>query len=347
MKRILLSCFFICLAFLMRAQDIHFSQFQEAPLSLNPALAGTSPNWGRVDLNYRSQWAAFGKPYNTMGLSLDLPTWSRQKKQKSFLGVGFNVFNDRAGSSNFSKFLAAGDISAIVKTRRGFFTSGIQVGYGQNSFDAGALKWPDQYDGVSYNNNIGVTEVLKEKKSYLDLGAGVSYILTKNRRIGDRQAADQMIIGLSAYHLNRPDIGLGAPDIAKLRYNLFFYNQNSKPNTNVRYTETALISMQGKLWEVNVGGGIIYLMQEQSQITGLKQEKGMIFNLNYRVNDALVPQCGIYMGRYSITVSYDVNVSKLTSYSYGRGGFEISLKAWDVDGLLFRQGKKYTAYGKF
>lgn len=347
MKKLITLCFFISIVYLVPAQDIHFSQFQEAPLSLNPALAGTSPNWGRADLNYRSQWGAFGKPYTTMGISADAPTWSRQKQQKSFVGLGFNVFDDKAGSSNFNKFLAAGDVSAIVHTRTGFFTSGIQLGYGQNSFDAGALKWPDQFDGLAYNSGIGVSEILKEKKSYLDLGAGVSYIFTKNRKIGDRQAKDQMIIGLSAYHLNRPDMGLGATDIAKIRYNLFFYNQKSRPNTNVRYTETALVSMQGKLWEVVVGAGVVYLMQIESQITGLKQEKGIIFNLNYRVNDALIPQCGIYMGRYSITMSYDVNVSRLTQYTYGRGAFELSLKVWDVDGLLFRQGRKYTAYGRF
>jgi type IX secretion system PorP/SprF family membrane protein len=347
MNRIGLTYLFVFSAFILKAQDIHFSQFQEAPLCLNPALAGTSPNWGRVNMNYRSQWSAFGKAYNTMGLSLDIPTWSRQKKQKSFLGVGLNVFNDKAGSSSFSKFLAAGDVSAIVKTSRGFFSGGIQVGYGQNSFNATGLKWSDQFDGVGYNSSIPVTEVLAAKRSYLDLGAGAAYIFTKNNRIGDRQEKNQLIIGLSAYHLNRPDMGLGVTDIAKLRYNLFVYNQHANPNTNIRFTESMLFSLQGKLWELNIGGGVIYLMKESSQITGLKQEKGMIFNLNYRVKDALIPQFGIYMGRYSVCISYDANISRLTPYSYGRGGFEISLKAWDVDGLLFRQGRKYTSYGKF
>jgi len=46
-----------------------------------------------------------------------------------------------------------------------------------------------------------------------------------------------------------------------------------------------------------------------------------------RWNDAIIPVAKIEMRPLSIALSYDVNVSKLSSASRGRGGFEVSL-AW-------------------
>ncbi|MFN7275608.1 MAG: type IX secretion system membrane protein PorP/SprF, partial [Bacteroidota bacterium] len=48
-------------------QDIHFSQYYNAPLLVNPANTGFNPDFDyRVGVNYRSQWANIGSPYKTM-----------------------------------------------------------------------------------------------------------------------------------------------------------------------------------------------------------------------------------------------------------------------------------------
>jgi len=53
------------------AQDIHFSQMEYSPLTLNPALAGAnSPMQGIV--NYRSQWNSVAVPYKTIAASFDM-----------------------------------------------------------------------------------------------------------------------------------------------------------------------------------------------------------------------------------------------------------------------------------
>jgi hypothetical protein len=43
------------------------------------------------------------------------------------------------------------------------------------------------------------------------------------------------------------------------------------------------------------------------------------------LNDAFVPVVKLDYNPFSVTLSYDVNVSKLKPSSYGRGGFELSV----------------------
>src|ERR1041385_2662566 len=59
MKRVYISFFiFIFSANNFFAQDIHFSQFNENPMHINPAYTGMFDGLFRVTMNYRSQWAS-------------------------------------------------------------------------------------------------------------------------------------------------------------------------------------------------------------------------------------------------------------------------------------------------
>ncbi|HEY8915865.1 MAG TPA: type IX secretion system membrane protein PorP/SprF, partial [Chitinophaga sp.] len=45
------------------AQDLHFSQFFNSPLTTNPANTGFIPDGNyRVGINYRNQWASIPVP---------------------------------------------------------------------------------------------------------------------------------------------------------------------------------------------------------------------------------------------------------------------------------------------
>ena len=60
----------------LKAQDIHFSQFYNAPLTVNPALTGRIPGSYRVVINYRNQWPyQFDKAtsFSTPAISFDMP----------------------------------------------------------------------------------------------------------------------------------------------------------------------------------------------------------------------------------------------------------------------------------
>lgn len=61
-KEISLSFIILLFSLYINAQDIHFSQFYEAPLSRNPALAGIFTGNLRVQLLHRNQWATIDVP---------------------------------------------------------------------------------------------------------------------------------------------------------------------------------------------------------------------------------------------------------------------------------------------
>jgi hypothetical protein len=44
-----------------------------------------------------------------------------------------------------------------------------------------------------------------------------------------------------------------------------------------------------------------------------------------RWNDAIIPVLKLDYNPFSVSISYDVNISKLKPSSYGRGGYEISI----------------------
>jgi hypothetical protein len=53
------------------AQDLHFSQFYNAPLNLNPGLTGVFSGDLRFGANYREQWASVPVPYLTFSAAFD------------------------------------------------------------------------------------------------------------------------------------------------------------------------------------------------------------------------------------------------------------------------------------
>ena len=83
---------FVCVP----AQDLHFTQFYNAPLKLNPANAGAFKGDLRVISNYRNQWSSIQSPFKTFAFSIDLPVF-KYKWKNSYLGLGLDVVNDRAG----------------------------------------------------------------------------------------------------------------------------------------------------------------------------------------------------------------------------------------------------------
>src|SRR5690349_21811198 len=81
MKKFIITSAISLLTFYMAcSQDIHFAQFTQMPLAVNPAQAGTTV-WIRAEMDYRNQWSSITNPYRTIGFSFDQKMkkrWARQ-----------------------------------------------------------------------------------------------------------------------------------------------------------------------------------------------------------------------------------------------------------------------------
>ena len=91
----LLMLVFVLAGIFVKSQNIHFSQFNDAPFLLNPALTGSSQDcYLRLGINYKNQW---NKTYVTQSAFADTRVTIGDYKHKDRIGFGGMFFSDKAG----------------------------------------------------------------------------------------------------------------------------------------------------------------------------------------------------------------------------------------------------------
>src|SRR4051812_10553576 len=112
MKQHFLILFFITAFFSLSAQDLHFSQFFNSPLTTNPANTGFIPNSDyRIGASYRSQYSnIMAVPYKTMSVFGDAQLF-RNKLENGWLGLGGVILSDVAGSGSLKSTKIYGSVA--------------------------------------------------------------------------------------------------------------------------------------------------------------------------------------------------------------------------------------------
>src|SRR5215218_5930616 len=96
----------------VRAQDLHFSQFFNSPLTTNPANTGFIPDGDyRLGANYRNQWSSIMTvPYKTMSIFGDAQLL-KDRMENGWIGVGGVILKDVAGSGNLTSTKIYGSVA--------------------------------------------------------------------------------------------------------------------------------------------------------------------------------------------------------------------------------------------
>ncbi len=121
----LLMIFTISSARIVIAQDVHFSQFESAPLLINPANTGDFSGNYRVSNNFRSQWYSFANPgYNSLSLSYDKQLNSKIKN----LSLGGQIVYDKSGTvgMTISKLYLSSSYKKV--SGKNIYIFGVQAG---------------------------------------------------------------------------------------------------------------------------------------------------------------------------------------------------------------------------
>ena len=329
MKRyILLLVVVFQTGFRVIAQDIHFSQFNEAPLLENPALVGSFNGDQRAIINYKDQWRSVTKPYKTMAFSFDAGVL-REKFKSGYFGIGGFIYNDKAGDTKLSTTNINLDISYhIYLNDFNNLAAGIQGGYGQRSINSNNCQWDSQYDGTGYNANLpsGETNTFSNY-GYGDFGAGVlwSYYASdgsfKNKIIKKANA------GVSIFHINKPKYSFYETDIQKLNRKFVLHGTLAlrvTSDNNFLLIPSLVYYKQGANQEFNFGTmGRYKLLQGGS---GVIKDAAVSLGAFYRWKDAVVAVVSIEVGNFTLGISYDINTSSLKKASASKGGMEFSLK---------------------
>ena len=338
---VIITLFISSLSF---AQDVHFSQIQESPLWLNPANAGFMDGYFRAVANYRNQWMAMGKAYQTMAISVDA-SLLKTKRNKAYLGLGLFVFNDRAGVAKMGSTQGQIHINAILKTgKKSKLAGAVYIGFNQNTANYASLTYGNQYNGKDIDNTLASGEAVTYG-SFLntDVGAGINYEFSSANIDMLRDDVFSLKIGGAAYHLNQPVQKFASGSTYKLPMR---FVGNVQARIDIKGTKFAILPSviylrQATASEITIGTHLRYRFKNPTKVTGVKSETGLNIGVYYRVNDAIIPQLNIDMGKYAIGLAYDLNISKYKQASKMNGGFEIYLKFMSLDDALFKRHREH------
>ncbi len=314
-----LLCILLCSGIMLKAQDVHFSQFFEAPLLRNPSLAGLFPGDIRVQGVYRNQWGSVSIPYQTG--SFDLEYKKPVGKQDDFLTLGMQIVYDRAGTTNFTttNILPAVNYHKSLNGEKNKYLSlGFMAGLVQRRIDRTKMTTNSQFDGNGYNPSLADGELLLQTNyNYFDASVGMTF----NSQLFDK-ADDSYFIGFAYHHLNRPknsfyknpDIELNAKYVVSAGVK-FGINETSY------FTLHADYSKQGAYSEAI--GGVLYSYKIGDDLD--KPLYTLHLGAFIRLKDALIPVVKFDYHPFSVALSYDANISQLKTASQGRGGMELSV----------------------
>ncbi len=295
------------------AQDIHFSQFFEAPLLRNPSLSGIFSGDVRVQAVYRDQWNSVTNAYRTVSLNGEykMPVG----KGDDFVTMGMQVLHDRAGSIGWTSthiLPALNYHKALSSDRNRYLSLGFMGGMVQRGFDRSKMTTNSQYDGGGDGETFQTASYI-----YLDGSVGLSY----NSSINDNPD-NNFFIGAAYHHFNRPSYSFYRNPTIEL-YPKWVYSGGIKLGvTDYAYvTLQADHSRQGAFSETVAGGMYGLKLGGDPDKPDYTVHAGAFL----RWNDALIPVIKIDYVPFSVALSYDINISKLKPTSYGRGGVELSV----------------------
>jgi type IX secretion system PorP/SprF family membrane protein len=294
-------------------QDIHFSQFFEAPLLRNPSLAGIFTGDVRAQVVYRDQWNSVTNAYRTGSANAEfkMPIG----KASDFITTGVQLLFDKAGTIGWTSAHAMPAINyhkSLSNEKNTYLSLGFMGGIVNRRFDRSKMTTNNTYDNGTDGENFPTSSY-----SYADGAVGMSY----NSQLNENPD-NNFFIGAAYHHFNKPSASVFQNSSLRLEPKYVFSG-----GLKFAVGDYSYVTLQGD-YSAQAGakeiiGGMLYgLKLGEDPEKPLYTIHGGVF---LRWNDAIVPVIKIDYNPFSVAVSYDANISKLKPSSYGRGGFELSV----------------------
>ena len=309
-----------CLALLtfVQAQDLHFSQFFNNPLTVNPANTGFIPDADyRLGASYRDQYSSIlAEPYKTMSVYGDAQVL-RNRIENGWLGLGGYILSDVAGSGGLRSTKIYGSLAYHqMLGNASLLTAGFNMGWVNKRIDQTKLKFPDQFDGKFFDGSTPTSVVLANNSiSYFDMQVGMNYAYFPNEDV-------YINVGYSIQHVNRPQETFFTDNsdssLISMRH-IGFIDALLKVNDRVIINPNIYYTNQAKASEFMLGLNANYNLSGQGGQTQL------LAGLYYRGGDAIIPMVGFEVKNVRFTFSYDVTTSSLNNFNQMQGASEFNV----------------------
>ncbi len=289
------------------AQDGQLSQYEAAPVLLNPALTGMFENSDfRVGSNLRSQWNSMGNNFLTTAFAVDMS----MDRQYGF-GAYLNNYNMAGTMNNFQ----AGVTGAynVSSSKNYTLSAGAVLGLIYKKVNDDKLVWDAQYDRDHFDTDLPTGELFEKMGRLMpDLGAGVAY------RATDRNKMVNPFGNFALFHVTTPDESIFRNEQSDLPIR-YMVNAGARITVSegVDIIPHGVFMRQGADQQVQAG--------VMGQVALMNNVYGVVGGLSYRLDDALIAQVGIKHGNNYYRFSYDINTSSLKSYTRNSGALEFSI----------------------
>jgi type IX secretion system PorP/SprF family membrane protein len=334
------------------AQDIHFSQYDETPALINPALTG-SQYVMRAAVLYKRQWESVTVPYKTLGASFEMKfkasNWEKQdpfktktfKKSFSRLAGGLSFFNDVAGDGNMGMNQVNLSLASFIKTGKlSALSVGLQGSIVQKSVNYSAFIFSNQYNGSTYDPTIPNNEMYGSQSFvYPDFAGGIYWRHDKPEETMGENNFFRADVGAAVFHISAPKQKFLLDTDERLFRKLVVHSKFliGVPMTNLGFAPSVMFQFQGPQKEIVFGLLAKYYLKDDSRYTGFIRKSSIGIGASYRYKDALIPTVLLEMGQYAIGFSYDLNLSGLTKVSTMRGGPEIMIRFNSANPFIFQR----------
>lgn len=319
---------FSVISFCAQAQnEIHFTQFEMAPIQLNPALAGDFQGTYRIGGIYRDQWfSVIDNSFKTADLFVDVNVIRGIRKQDWVsVGLGYSVI-DQAGTFGQTEeggsrglknsfFNMGASYHLANKKRTNILSIGVQRSSVSSTFNllvpsdarSGLQAVPSAIDVTAFN--AMPNEDNKLDGSFSDWEIGLVF--------SRRGKETEFKIGVSGSRMFNPKFNIG--------------NLRTEIDPLIAAFAEYKMPMGGS--EMWIKPSLLYMTQGSANEIVLQGRVGRPVNddlainagLGMRMGDAAQILLGADFKQYKIGASYDINVSGLTAASSTVGGFELAL----------------------
>lgn len=317
LRRLMPVLVIISISIPVSAQDPLFSQFQYAPVYLNPAFTGTGKNEFRATFNSRVQWVNLQAPLQSYNANADYYF----SGPKMSLGVMANRFDEGYLRTSQGYLLFAKNFgSDEYECRNWFVNVAFQGGFGTRNANRSKLLFPDQID---LNGPTGMPSQFEGfqsgNKTYFDMSVGMVFCYLN------------FMGGAAWHHVNEPVNGLiGSGNDSRLprryTFHLSYINNTAdmdvaddriliKPTVIYHSQGVSNSFIAGSLFEFPgwpVGAGIWYRNNfgAKGQNLGITQNHTFNLCITLKLGADRNPYNGEASARFNTGFSYEAELSR-------------------------------------
>lgn len=309
---IVLGCLF-CISPDLKSQDLHYSQFYNSPIIINPAYTGIFNGDERLMFSFRDQARNIPVPYLTFSASYDRKIYPKSNT-KGFYGIGGFFNYNKQGDSNLRllNFNGAFSYSRILNENN-IITLGALIGFSNRGFDPVALTWDSQWDTQNnvFNPSLPSGETFDfESFSYLETGVGLNYRWQKSERT-------KFDVGIGAFHLQNPSTTYYNGVAESLPVRLSLYGILSAELTEDLDLQLDILHQRQEAYRQLLFGGYLnfYLSHKRGQQRQFRVGAG------YKVEgEVLFVKAGLQINEIFVAMSYDMDLSEFGTLDNGAPG---------------------------